>query len=232
MDVIYLRVLIVEDEKDLAMILSEILEIEGYYTDIVYDGVNGLDNAMSEIYDIIILDVMLPKMNGIQVLYEIRKNNISTPILMLTAKSEVEDKVCGLDNGADDYLTKPFNTKELLARIRALLRRKEKEIIDENLKFSDIILDKYTHQIYNNDQKVKLTKKEYDIIELLILNQGKVISKEKLTVKIWGYDTDIEYNSIEVYVSFLRKKLGAINSKVNISTVRGLGYTIKGERDE
>lgn len=232
MDVIYLRILIVEDEKDLAMILSETLEIEGYYVDVVYDGVSGLDNAMSEIYDIIILDVMLPKMNGIQVLYEIRKNNISTPVLILTAKSEIEDKVCGLDNGADDYLTKPFNTKELLARIRALLRRKEKVIIDENLKFADIILDKDTHQICKNDQKIKLTKKEYDIIELLILNQGKVISKEKLTVKIWGYDTDIEYNSIEVYVSFLRKKLGAINSKVNISTVRGLGYTVKGEQNE
>ena len=175
---------------------------------------------------------MLPKMNGIQVLYEIRKNNISTPVLILTAKSEIEDKVCGLDNGADDYLTKPFNTKELLARIRALLRRKEKVIIDENLKFADIILDKDTHQICKNNQKIKLTKKEYDIIELLILNQGKVISKEKLTVKIWGYDTDIEYNSIEVYVSFLRKKLGAINSKVNISTVRGLGYTVKGEQNE
>ena len=188
MDVIYLRILIVEDEKDLAMILSETLEIEGYYVDVVYDGVSGLDNAMSEIYDIIILDVMLPKMNGIQVLYEIRKNNISTPVLILTAKSEIEDKVCGLDNGADDYLTKPFNTKELLARIRALLRRKEKVIIDENLKFADIILDKDTHQICKNDQKIKLTKKEYDIIELLILNQGKVISKEKLTVKIWGYD--------------------------------------------
>ncbi len=232
MDVIYLRILIVEDEKDLAMILSETLEIEGYYVDVVYDGVSGLDNAMSEIYDIIILDVMLPKMNGIQVLYEIRKNNISTPVLILTAKSEIEDKVCGLDNGADDYLTKPFNTKELLARIRALLRRKEKVIIDENLKFADIILDKDTHQICKNNQKIKLTKKEYDIIELLILNQGKVISKEKLTVKIWGYDTDIEYNSIEVYVSFLRKKLGAINSKVNISTVRGLGYTVKGEQNE
>ncbi|HHX58059.1 MAG TPA: response regulator transcription factor [Clostridiales bacterium] len=227
-----MRILIVEDEKDLAMILSETLEIEGYYVDVVYDGVSGLDNAMSEIYDIIILDVMLPKMNGIQVLYEIRKNNISTPVLILTAKSEIEDKVCGLDNGADDYLTKPFNTKELLARIRALLRRKEKVIIDENLKFADIILDKDTHQICKNDQKVKLTKKEFDIIELLILNQGKVISKEKLTVKIWGYDTDIEYNSIEVYVSFLRKKLGAINSKVNISTVRGLGYTVKGEQNE
>lgn len=227
-----MRVLIVEDEKDLAMILSEILEIEGYYTDVVYDGVSGLDNAMSGIYDIIIIDVMLPKMNGLQVLYEIRKSNISTPILILTAKSEIEDKVYGLDNGADDYLTKPFNTKELLARIRALLRRKEKVIIDENLKFADIILDKYTHQIYKNEQKVKLTKKEYDIIELLILNQGKVISKEKLTVKIWGYDTDIEYNSIEVYVSFLRKKLGAIKSQVNISTVRGLGYTIKGEKYE
>jgi len=227
-----MRVLIVEDEKDLAMILSEILEMEGYYTDVVHDGVSGLDNALSDIYDIIILDVMLPRMDGIRVLSEIRKSSIGTPVLILTAKSEVEDKVCGLDNGADDYLTKPFNTKELLARIRALLRRKEKVIIDENLKFADIILDKYTHQICKGDQKVKLTKKEYDIIELLILNYGKVISKEELTVKIWGYDADIEYNSIEVYISFLRKKLGAINSRVNISTVRGLGYTIKGEKDE
>lgn len=226
-----MRVLIVEDEKDLSMILSEMLEMEGYYVDASYDGINGLDNALSGIYDVIILDVMLPEMNGIQVLSNIRKNNINTPVLMLTAKSEIEDKVNGLDNGADDYLTKPFNTKELLARIRALSRRREKIFIDENLKFADIILDKETHEICKNEQKIKLTKKEFDIIELLILNSGKTVSKENLTVKIWGYDTDIEYNSIEVYISFLRKKLNAINSAIHISTVRGIGYTIKEQKD-
>lgn len=222
-----MRVLIVEDEKDLSMILSEMLEMEGYYVDASYDGVSGLDNALSGIYDVIILDVMLPEMNGIQVLSNIRKNNINTPVLMLTAKSEIEDKVNGLDKGADDYLTKPFNTKELLARIRALSRRREKIFIDENLKFADIILDKETHEICKNEQKIKLTKKEFDIIEILILNSGKTVSKENLTVKIWGYDTDIEYNSIEVYISFLRKKLNAIDSAIHISTVRGIGYTIK-----
>lgn len=222
-----MRILIVEDEKDLSMILSEMLEMEGYYVDAAYDGVSGLDNALSGIYDIILLDVMLPEMDGIQVLSEIRRNKVTTPVLMLTAKSQIEDKVTGLDNGADDYLTKPFNTKELLARIRALLRRKEKVLIDDDLKFSDIVLNKETHEIFCSDQKVKLTKKEFDIMELLILNKGKAVSKESLTVKIWGYDTDIEYNSIEVYVSFLRKKLSAINSVIKISTVRGVGYTIK-----
>lgn len=222
-----MRILIVEDEKNLAMILSELLEMEGYYTDAVYDGESGLDNALSGIYDLVILDVMLPRMNGIQVLSEIRKNNISVPVLMLTAKSEIEDKVCGLDNGADDYLTKPFNSKELLARIRALARRKEKTLVEENVKFADISLDKSTHEIIKNTQKVKLSKKEYDLIELLILNFGKVVSKESLVMKIWGYDTDVEYNSIEVYISFLRKKLKAIGSDIHISTARGLGYTIK-----
>ncbi len=222
-----MRILIVEDEKDLAMILSELLEMEGYYTDISYDGESGLDNALSEIYDMVILDVMLPKMNGIQVLSEIRKNNIGIPVLMLTAKSEIEDKVCGLDNGADDYLTKPFNSKELLARIRALARRKEKTLIEENIKFADITLDKSTHEILKDTQKIKLSKKEYDLIELLILNFGKVVSKESLVMKIWGYDTDVEYNSIEVYISFLRKKLKAVGSQIHISTARGLGYTIK-----
>ncbi len=222
-----MRILIVEDEKDLSMILSEMLELEGYYVDASYDGVSGLDNALSGIYDIIILDIMLPEMDGIQVLSEIRRNNINTPVLMLTAKSEIEDKINGLDKGADDYLTKPFNTKELLARIRALSRRREKVFVDENLKFSDIVLEKETHTLYKNEQKIKLTKKEFDIIEVLILNRGKTVSKEKLTVKIWGYDADIEYNSIEVYISFLRKKLNAVNSNICISTVRGMGYTIQ-----
>lgn len=222
-----MRILIVEDEMDLSMILSEMLEMEGYYVDAVYNGISGLDYALSGIYDIIILDIMLPGMDGLQVLSEMRRNNMNTPVLMLTAKSEIEDKVTGFDKGADDYLTKPFNTKELLARIRALSRRKEKIFFDDNLKFADIVLDKETHEICKNEQKVKLTKKEFNIIELLILNKGKTVSKECITVKIWGYDTDIEYNSIEVYISFLRKKLNAINSQIHISTVRGIGYTIK-----
>lgn len=222
-----MRILIVEDEKSLAMVLSELLAMEGYYTDVAYNGEDGLDNALSGIYDLIILDVMLPKMNGIQVLSEIRSREMTVPVLMLTAKSEIDDKVCGLDNGADDYLTKPFNSKELLARIRALARRKEKTIVDENVKFADISLDKSTHEILKGDEKVKLSKKEYDLIELLILNYGKVVSKESLVMKIWGYDTDVEYNSIEVYISFLRKKLKAVGSEIHISTARGLGYTIK-----
>jgi DNA-binding response OmpR family regulator len=226
-----MRILIVEDELDLNMVLSEMLTIEGYYVDSSYDGTDGLDNALSGIYDMIILDVMLPEKNGIEVLSEIRKNKINTPVLMLTAKSEIEDKIAGLDNGADDYLTKPFNSKELLARIRALLRRREKILINENLKFADIMIDKTTHEIYKNDQKVKLTKKEYDIMEFLILNQGKVVSKDDLTVRVWGYNTDIEYNSIEVYISFLRKKLRAIDSSICISTIRGFGYIIKEQND-
>lgn len=226
-----MRILIVEDELDLNMVLSEMLTIEGYNVDSSYDGTDGLDNALSGIYDMIILDVMLPEKNGIEVLSEIRKNKINTPVLMLTAKSEIEDKIAGLDNGADDYLTKPFNSKELLARIRALLRRREKILINENLKFADIMIDKTTHEIYKNDQKIKLTKKEYDIMELLILNQGKVVSKDDLTVRIWGYNTDIEYNSIEVYISFLRKKLRAIDSSICISAIRGFGYIIKEQND-
>lgn len=222
-----MRILIIEDEKDLAMILSETLKIEGYYADAVHDGISGLDNAMSGIYDLIILDVMLPKMNGFEVVSQLRKNNVTTPVLMLTAKSEIDDKIEGLDNGADDYLTKPFNTKELLARIRALLRRREKVIVEENIAFSDIILDKSSHEIIKSDNRIKLTKKEYGIMEQLMLAQGKAVSKESIIVKIWGYDADVEYNSIEVYISFLRKKLDAVGAKAKISSVRGVGYAIK-----
>ncbi len=226
-----MRILIVEDEQDLSMILSETLELEGYYADASYDGISGLDNALSGIYDVIILDIMLPGMDGIQVLSEIRRNKMTTPVLMLTAKSEIDDKINGLDKGADDYLTKPFNTKELLARIRALSRRRDKIMIDDCLRFSDIILYKETCEMCRGEQKIKLTKKEFDILEILILNQGKTVSKETLTVKIWGYETDVEYNSIEVYISFLRKKLSAVESDIQIKTVWGKGYTIKEKKN-
>ena len=222
-----MKILVVDDEKLLVKGIKYNLEQEGYMVETAFDGEEAVRLAHDDSIDLILLDLMLPKMDGISVLSEIRRNNINTPVLMLTARSEIEDKITGLDNGADDYLTKPFNSKELHARIRALLRRKEKTFIDSNLKFADIVLNKSTHEICKNNQKVKLTKKEYNVMEFLILNQGKVVSKESLTVKIWGYDTDIEYNSIEVYISFLRKKLSAVDSDIHIATVRGLGYTIK-----
>jgi len=226
-----MRILIIEDEKNLAMVLSEMLTIEGYNTDISYDGENGLECALSGIYDIIILDVMLPKMNGFQVLRKIRANNLSTAVLMLTAKAEIEDKVEGLDCGADDYLTKPFHMKELLARIRAMGRRKEKEYAQENLYFADIMLDREKHEVHKENQRIRLSKKEFEILELMMLNSGELISKEQLIMKIWGLDSDIEHNSIEVYISFLRKKLSAIGSCARISTSRGLGYMIEDKRN-
>lgn len=222
-----MRILIVEDEKDLASVLAEMLKQNGYSVDKVYNGIDGLDYALTKIYDIIILDIMLPQMNGIQVLQEIRKNNIHSSVLMLTAKSEIEDKINGLDSGADDYLTKPFITQEFLARVRALSRRNNKEYTGNSLAFGDICVDKNKHEIIKDTQKIKLSQKEYAIMEMLISNKGNILSKEQFIQKIWGYDADIEYNSIEVYMSFIRKKLNAIHSNVKINTVRSLGYILE-----
>lgn len=222
-----MRILIVEDEKDLAMVLAELLSLEGYDTDTVHNGEDGLDYAQSGIYDVILLDVMLPKLDGLAVLRELRQSGIGTAVLMLTAKSELEDKICGLDNGADDYLTKPFQSKELLARIRALGRRKEKAYQEEDLRFADITLNRERHELQKGAQKIRLTKKEYGILELLMLHPHLLISKEQLITKIWGYDADIAYNSIEVYISFLRKKLAALDAAILITTSRGLGYTLE-----
>lgn len=222
-----MKVLIVEDEKDLACVLSEMLKQEGYIVNKVYNGIDGLDYALTNTYDVIILDIMLPQMNGIEVLKEIRKNGINSSVLLLTAKSEVEDKINGLDNGADDYLTKPFVTKEFLARVRALSRRNYKQYLGNQLTFGDILVDKHKHELIKDTQKIKLSQKEYAILEMLIVNRGNTISKEQFVQKIWGYDTDIEYNSIEVYISFVRRKLNAIHSNVKINTIRGLGYALE-----
>ncbi len=219
-----MRILIVEDEKDLAYVLSETLELEGYNTDIAIDGEYGLDCALSGLYDLIILDVMLPKVNGFEVLKRLRTKNINSAVLMLTARSQIEDKVEGLDSGADDYLTKPFITKEFLARVRALCRRRPNEYVSDRPQFGDIILDTAHHELHCGNKRIMLSKKEYDLIELLILNKGKVIGKDIMITKIWGYETDVEYNSIEVYISFLRKKMKALNSAVSIQTARGVGY--------
>lgn len=203
------------------------LKLEGYYTDIANNGVDGLDCALSGIYDIIILDIMLPKMDGMQVLREIRNNGITCSVLMLTAKSQIEDKVAGLDYGADDYLTKPFVTKEFLARVRALSRRSSSSYTSDLLQYADIVLVQSTHELRHEDQHVMLSKKEYDILHMLIMNKGQLISKDHFVSKIWGIDSDIEYNSIEVYISFLRKKLSAVGSRLKIETFRGLGYSLK-----
>ena len=220
-----MNVLLVDDERQLVVALSAILKQQNYSVDCAYNGEDGLDMALSGIYDLIILDVMMPKLDGFTVLKIIRQKKLDVPVLMLSAKSEMQDKIGGLNLGADDYLTKPFNTDELLARVRALLRRKEK-FTGNILSYGDISLDRDTFELVCGSKKIMLGKKEYQILELLLLNSGKSIDKEKFIEKIWGYDTEAEYNTIEVYVSFLRKKLMVVGSKTEIKSIRGIGYTL------
>ncbi len=224
-----MKILVVEDEMQLADALSEILKRNLYSVDTSYDGISGLDNAMTGIYDCIVLDIMLPGMNGIEVLRKIRENKIYTPVLLLTARSEVEDKINGLDCGADDYLTKPFITGELLARIRALTRRKGEIVDDNKLDFNGLQLNKDTCSVIWEGNDVKLSLKEFQIMELLICNPHRILPKERIIEKIWGYESDVEYNNIEVYISFLRKKLSSINAPVQIKTARGIGYSLEQE---
>ncbi|MBE6842101.1 MAG: response regulator transcription factor [Ruminococcus sp.] len=221
-----MRILIIEDEIALADALEQILQKNKYLTDACYDGVSGLDCALSGIYDVIILDIMLPKMNGFDVLRSLRINKISTPVLLLTAKDEIADKVNGLDIGADDYMTKPFNTEELLARIRSLARRNNNTFCENMINFDDISLNLSTYELSCGGNSLKLGLKEFCIMELFCKNGNAIISKEQLIEKIWGYDSKAEYNNVEVYISFLRKKLSHINSAVNIKTVRGVGYCL------
>jgi len=201
-----MRVLIVEDEVRLADTLGELLRTQKYSYDIVYDGEDGLAYAESGIYDVIILDIMLPKMNGFEVVRNLRKKKINTPVILLTARDEVSDKVKGLDSGADDYLTKPFSSEELLARIRALTRRQGEVVLDE-LTFSDLVLNLANYQLSCGGKSIHLGFKEFEIMRLLMANPAAVLSKDELLSKVWGYDSDAEDNNVEVYISFLRKKL-------------------------
>ncbi len=222
-----MKILVVEDEEALAEALSEILKRNKYSVDTVYNGEDGLDYALTDIYDCILLDIMLPKMNGLDVLKCLRKRKISTPVLLLTAKSDTEDKIKGLDSGADDYLTKPFVSGELLARVRSLTRRKG-EVVTDEFTFGDIALNKSTFSLSKDEQFVKLSLKEYQIMEILIANPRQLIPKERFIEKIWGYESDVEYNNVEVYISFLRKKLSVVGSNVTIKTARGIGYFLEG----
>lgn len=223
-----MRLLLVEDEKRMAEALSEILRLEKYEVDHYDNGVDGLSAIESDIYDIIILDVMIPGLNGFEVAKRARSKGIKTPILMLTAKAELDDKVMGLDCGADDYLTKPFMTKELLARLRALGRRVLGSS-DGSLSFGDIALDTGTLTLLctENSQSVRLSEKEYRILEYLIANSGQILTREQLAVKIWGFEDEAEYNNVEVYMSFTRKKLSFVGAKTEIKAVRGVGYELR-----
>lgn len=221
-----MRILIVEDELPLAQALAELLKKENYITDIVSDGKTGLDYALSGTYDVILLDIMLPKMDGLAVLREIRSNRISTPVMLLTAKYQISDKVAGLDLGADDYLTKPFSTDELLARVRALGRRKG-EVMDDTLSFSDVTLNLKLCELKGPAGNVSLGLKEFQLLELLMRNSDQIVTKDSIIEKIWSFDGDVEYNNVEVYVSFLRKKLSYVSDHARIKTVRGIGYKME-----
>ena len=224
-----MNLLVIEDEVRLAEALVQILQKNKYTALAAYDGITGLDHALTGIYDVIILDIMLPQLNGLEVLQELRKQKIQTPVILLTAKDEVSDRVKGLDYGADDYLTKPFATDELLARIRALNRRRGELICDNTLSYQDLSLNISTYELTCKGKSIRLGLKEFRILEFLILHGEHIVSKEELLEKIWGFDSEAEYNHVEVYISFLRKKLSHIHSTIGIQTVRGVGYRLGGE---
>ena len=223
-----MKILLVEDEIRMAQALCEILRLEKYEVDHYTNGSDGLAAIESHMYDIAILDVMLPEMNGYEIAGRARAQGITTPILMLTAKAELDDKVTGLDSGADDYLTKPFMTKELLARLRALGRR-TLETNDGTLSFGDIWITPGTLTLSctESGQSVRLSDKEYRILEYFITNSGQILTREQFALKIWGFESDAEYNNVEVYMSFTRKKLAFVGAKTEIKSVRGVGYELR-----
>lgn len=225
-----MKLLLVEDEKRMGQALCELLTQEKYDVDWYTDGEDGADAFDGTVYDLVVLDVMLPRKNGFDIAREARKNGIKTPILMLTARSDVDDRVNGLDCGADDYLTKPFAPKELLARLRALARR-QYDVEDGKLTFGDVALEGKTMTLENSESgaSVRLSEKEFRALEVLMANQGQILTREQLAVKIWGYENEAEYNNVEVYMTFVRKKLAFIGSKTAIKAVRGVGYELRSE---
>lgn len=220
-----MKILIIEDERTLADSLKLMLTTKGFDTEAVYDGESGEEYALLDIYDLIILDIMLPKKNGYQISKNIRKKHIAVPILMLTAKSEIEDKVQGLDSGADYYLTKPFDSRELLACVNALLRRQGTQI--NELVFGNTHLDIESASLICGENSIRLSAREFEVMRLLMTGGEKHISKESLLTKVWGYDSNAVENHVEVYVGFLRKKLKCIGSNIHIEAVRRLGYHLE-----
>lgn len=221
-----MRLLLAEDEKELSHALVTVLKHNNYSVDAVYNGQDAYDYLMAGNYDGAILDIMMPKMDGITVLRNIRATGSSLPILMLTAKSEIDDRVAGLDSGADDYLTKPFSMKELLARIRAMTRR-QSSTTDSILQFGNISLDRTTYTLSTPKDSLRLASKEYQMLEMLMANPGQLISVDQFMNKIWGFDSEAEQNVVWVYISYLRKKLAALEAQVQIKATRGLGYSLE-----
>ncbi|HDA2439531.1 TPA: response regulator transcription factor ArlR [Staphylococcus aureus] len=218
-----MQILIVEDEQNLARFLELELTHENYNVDTEYDGQDGLDKALSHYYDLIILDLMLPSINGLEICRKIRQQQ-STPIIIITAKSDTYDKVTGLDYGADDYIVKPFDIEELLARIRAILRRQpQKDIIDVN----GITIDKNAFKVTVNGAEIELTKTEYDLLYLLAENKNHVMQREQILNHVWGYNSEVETNVVDVYIRYLRNKLKPYDRDKMIETVRGVGYVIR-----
>ena len=221
-----MRLLLAEDEKSLSRALVTILEHNNYSVDAVYDGAEALDYLAADNYDGLILDIMMPRVDGLTVLRTLRANRNTIPVLLLTARSEIDDKVAGLDLGANDYLTKPFDPKELLARIRAMTRANTTQL-DARLRMGNVTLDSTTYDLTADGGSVKLSGKEFQIMELLMSNPGHVISTERLFDKVWGYDSDAELNIVWVYISYLRKKLTQVGANVRIKATRNVGYSLE-----
>ena len=222
-----MRILIVEDEMRLAETLGALLHRQGYTVDLCHDGESGLDSAMSGIYDMMVLDLMLPKKDGFQVLRELRSSGSALPVLLLTAKSDLSDRIQGLDSGADYYLTKPFEAQELLACVRALIRRGGAVRSEETLSYAGLTLDRSTFLLSAGERSTRLSRKEFDLMELLLAARGQVVTKEQILLKVWGYESDAEDNNVEVYVSFLRRKLTFLRAPAKIRTLRMVGYVLE-----
>lgn len=221
-----MRILLCEDEQELSNAMQKILKHYNYSVDAVYDGLEALNFLQAENYDAVILDIMMPKLDGISVLKKVRESGNLIPIIMLTAKSQVDDKVLGLDLGANDYLTKPFDTKELLARLR-LITRNVNDGSSCVLTVGDISLNRKTFELSSKKSSFKLASKEFQMLEMLMINKGHIIPTERFMEKIWGYDSDVEINIVWVYISYLRKKIAILDSNVNIKSTRNTGYSLE-----
>ena len=223
-----MKVLIIEDEYNLADAIASVLKKEKYNVEIKTDGMDGLDEALTDVYDLIILDVMLPNMNGFEILKELRQEKINSKILMLTAKNTIDDKMNGFNNGADDYLTKPFHMEELVARVNVQLR-KNKNTTNDTMELDDIILNIRSMELSNKtlEHKVKIIGKEFQLLEIFMNHPNQVMEKEQLFIKVWGYDSECDINTLEAYISFIRKKLKLIKSNVNLKAIRNMGYVLE-----
>ena len=226
-----MKILIIEDEYSLADAISETIKKEGFATKIITDGEEGENEALTGVYDLILLDIMLPNKDGFKILASLQREKIETPVIILTAKSEIYDKLNGLENGADDYITKPFHMKELIARIKIVLKRKTDTKDLNVIEYGDLQLNLRNGKIICGNNEITINGKELELLEILITNKNQTVNRELLADKIWGYDSDAEYNNVEVYISFLRKKLKLLKSKTTIKTVRGIGYVLEVQND-